>query len=69
GCLVGAMTLVRDDVPPDTIYVGVPGKVVAETSKIRFKETGKLVYPWRRHFHRGYPEAIVRKWALEFPDE
>ncbi len=68
GSLVGAMTLVRDDVPAGTICVGVPGKIVAETSKIRFKESGKLVYPWRRHFHRGYPQAIVNEWVQEFPD-
>lgn len=68
GALVGAMTLVREDVPDDTICVGVPGKNVASTSKIRFKESGKLVYPWRRHFHRGYPEAVVNSWKAEFPD-
>lgn len=68
GSLVGAMTLVRDDVPAGMIYVGVPGKVVSETSKIRFKDSGKLVYPWRRHFHRGYPQAVVSDWVQEFPD-
>lgn len=65
--LVGAMTLVREDVPANTIYVGIPGKSVASTSKIRFKESGKLVYPWRRHFHRGYPAEIVKTWRAEFP--
>lgn len=68
GALVGAMTLVREDIPNDTICVGVPGKNVASTSKIRFKETGKSVYPWRRHFHRGYPDAVVESWKAEFPD-
>jgi acyl-[acyl carrier protein]--UDP-N-acetylglucosamine O-acyltransferase len=68
GCLVGAMTLVRDDVPADMICVGVPGKLVGGTDKIRFKDSGKFVYPWRRHYHRGYPEATVTEWAREFPD-
>lgn len=68
GALVGAMTLVRDDVPDDTIYIGAPGRVVGSTSKIRFKESGNLVYPWRRHFHRGYPEAVVSAWRKEFPN-
>lgn len=68
GSLVGAMTLVRDDVPAGAICVGVPGKVVGETSKIRFRDSGKLVYPWRRHFHRGYPQVIVEQWVQEFPD-
>lgn len=68
GALVGAMTLVREDVPDDTICVGVPGRTVASTSKIRFKASGQSVYPWRRHFHRGYPEAVVNSWKTEFPD-
>lgn len=66
GALVGAMTLVRDDVPPDAICVGVPGRIVGETGKIRFKETGLPVYPWRRHFHRGYPAEVVSAWKEEF---
>ena len=68
GALVGAMTLVRDDVPPDTICVGVPGKIVGSTRKIRFKESGMPVYPWRRHFHRGYPVDLVAKWKEEFSE-
>jgi len=68
GALVGAMTLVRDDVPPDAICVGVPGKIVGSTNKIRFKDSGLPVYPWRRHFHRGYPEDVVCKWLKEFGD-
>ena len=68
GALVGAMTLVREDVPDGMICVGVPGKAVADTSRIRFKGSGKQVYPWRRHFQRGYPEHIVRAWQIEFPN-
>lgn len=68
GCLIGAMTLVRDDVPPESICVGVPGKIVGETGKIRFKDSGRNVYPWRRHFHRGYPDEIVNDWRREFPN-
>lgn len=66
GSLVGAMTLVRSDVPAEKICVGVPGQILGDTSKIRFKDTGMPVYPWRRHFHRGYPEAVIRKWEAEF---
>lgn len=68
GALVGAMTLVREDVPEDTICVGVPGRNVGATSKIRFKGNGQPVYPWRRHFHRGYPKDIVAEWRREFPE-
>lgn len=68
GALVGAMTLVRGDVPEDTICVGMPGKNIGSTEKIRFKNTSKPVYPWRRQFHRGYPEHIVEMWRKEFPN-
>lgn len=68
GALVGAMTLVREDVLPGTICVGVPGRNVGSTEKVRFKDTGKPVYPWRRQFHRGYPPDVVKAWQLEFPD-
>lgn len=67
--LVGAMTLVREDVPDHAICLGNPGRNVGETSKIRFKSTGKLVYPWRRHYHKGYPADIVNEWKVEFPDQ
>ncbi|MCF6317544.1 MAG: N-acetyltransferase [Marinosulfonomonas sp.] len=66
GALIGAMTLVREDVPDDNICVGVPGRLVGETKKIKFKKTGEPVYPWRRHFHRGYPDEIVKSWIAEF---
>lgn len=66
GALIGAMTLVRQDVPEDTICIGVPGRNVGSTSKIRLKDDGKPAYPWRRHFHRGYPEAVVAAWKREF---
>lgn len=68
GALVSAMTLARGDVPEDTICVGVPGKSIISTGKIRFKATGKPVYPWRRHFHRGYPDHVVDMWREEFPN-
>lgn len=68
GALVGAMTLVREDIPEDTICVGVPGRNIGATSKILFKDSGQPVYPWRRHFHRGYPEHVVFEWKKEFPE-
>lgn len=68
GALVGAMTLVRGNIPADSIVIGSPGKVIGLASKILFKESQKPVYPWRRHFHRGYPEDIVCAWKKEFPD-
>jgi len=69
GALVGAMTLVKENVPEDMICVGVPGRIVGSTSKVRFKDNGKSVYPWRRHFHRGYPEEVIARWRHEFSQE
>lgn len=68
GSFVGAMTLVKEDVPPDTICVGVPGKNAGPTSKIKHRGTGEPAYPWRRHFHRGYPAEAVALWRAEFGD-
>jgi acetyltransferase-like isoleucine patch superfamily enzyme len=68
GALVGAMSLVRSDVPPDSVCVGVPGRLVGATDKIKLKDTGRPAYPWRRHFHRGYPADVVAGWQAEFPE-
>src|SRR5579859_4669910 len=62
GGFVGAKTLVRADVPADTICLGVPGRNVGPTSKIKHRGTGDPAYPWRRHFHRGYPAEAVAMW-------
>lgn len=68
GALVGAMSVVRGNVPPDMIYVGNPGKTVGSTDRIRLRSTGLPAYPWRRHFQRGYPETVVAQWRAEFPE-
>ena len=62
--LIGAHTLVRTDVPRDSICLGASGKVVGKTKNIKLQD-GSAAYPWRRHFHRGYPEHIVNKWKEE----
>jgi len=60
GALVGAATLVRHDVPPDAVVVGVPGRVVGTTAEITCHD-GRLeqVYPWWTHFRRGYPDGVL----------
>lgn len=60
GALVGAMTLVRSDVPPGAVVVGVPGKIVGTTAEIACRD-GRLdqVYPWWTHFRRGYPDGVL----------
>lgn len=68
GALVGAHSSVGRDVPPDTIVVGSPARTVGPTSKILLRDnSGNPAYPWRRHFHRGYPTEKVEEWKEEFP--
>jgi acetyltransferase-like isoleucine patch superfamily enzyme len=54
--VVGAQALVNKDVPPETVVVGVPAKVLCSIHDVKCKE-GKLEkpYPWKNHFSRGYP--------------
>lgn len=60
GALVGASSLVRHDVPPDTVVVGVPAKEVGSTADVVCHH-GRIdrPYPWWRHFRRGYPEGVL----------
>lgn len=60
GALVGAMALVREDVPAGAVVVGVPARVVGTTADVVCHE-GRLeqVYPWWKHFRRGYPEGAL----------
>lgn len=67
GALVGAHSLVTRDVEPDTLVAGVPAKEICHTEKILLKDgSGRAAYPWRRHFHRGYPVETVARWLDEF---
>lgn len=70
GALVGAHSSVTRNVEPDTVVVGVPAKAVCRTEDIRRKDApDQSAYPWRRHFHRGYPQQDVDSWIQEFPNQ
>lgn len=60
GALVGAGSVVREDVPAGMVVAGVPAKVVGPTSEVTCRH-GRLdqVYPWSSHFRRGYPEGVL----------
>lgn len=67
GALVGAHSSVSKLVEADTVVAGTPAKFICETSAIKLKDgSGGSAYPWRRHFHKGYPEAAVAEWLEEF---
>ena len=67
GALVGAHSSVARDVEEDTVVAGSPAKFICDTSKLKLKDgSGASAYPWRRHFHRGYPEEVVAGWLKEF---
>lgn len=70
GTLVGAHSLVTKDTNTNVLVAGNPAKEICEASKIRLQDgTRKQAYPWRRHFHRGYPVDVVKDWKAEFQDE
>jgi acetyltransferase-like isoleucine patch superfamily enzyme len=68
GALVAAAALVTKDVPPGQIAAGVPARILGPVGKISLRDGSGPAYPWRRHFHRGYPDEIVSKWKKEFPE-
>jgi acetyltransferase-like isoleucine patch superfamily enzyme len=63
--LVGANSLVSRDVPPGHVVVGVPAKDRGLASNVQLSDGSGPAYPWRRHFHRGYPADEVEKWNAE----
>ncbi len=63
GALVGAHSAVNRDVPPDTIVAGSPATEKGPASRVKLRDgSGRDAYPWRHHFHRGYPEDVVAGW-------
>lgn len=67
--LVGAHSLVNRDVPAGMVVAGNPAKVLCETTAIKFKNNKEnSVYPWPRHFKRGYPDSVINEWKLIFGD-
>lgn len=61
--LVAAGSIVGKDVAEGMIVGGNPAKPICPITKIKLKDgTNKDAYPWRMHFHRGYPPEIVKEW-------
>lgn len=61
--LVAAHSLVNQDVEPDSLVGGVPARRLGKASSILLRDgSGRSAYPWMRHFHRGYPQEMVKEW-------
>ncbi len=67
--LVGAGSVVSQDIPARTLATGNPARVIRPVDEIRDRASGKPMYPWPRQFQRGYPERIIQKWRHEFNEQ
>jgi acyl-[acyl carrier protein]--UDP-N-acetylglucosamine O-acyltransferase len=63
--VVAAASLVTRDVEPGMLVAGVPARPRGPASDVVLRDGSGPAYPWTRHFHRGYPEALVRSWSRE----
>tara|TARA_R110002050_G_scaffold299462_1_gene465143 strand:+ start:3611 stop:4360 length:750 start_codon:yes stop_codon:yes gene_type:complete len=63
--LIGAGSIVGKNVDAGWVVAGNPAKKICEITKIKLKDgSGRNAYPWRKHFHRGYPLETIEKWML-----
>ena len=48
---------------------GVPARDLGPASAIKLRDgTDGPAYPWRRHFHRGYPPEVVAQWLADLEE-
>jgi acetyltransferase-like isoleucine patch superfamily enzyme len=63
GALVAAHACVTKNVPSGMLAAGVPAAIKGSVEDIKLRDdSGRYAYPWIRHFHRGYPETVVKNW-------
>lgn len=61
--LVAAHSCVTKSVEPHTVVAGNPATKLCQVEDIKLKDGSReTAYPWIKHFHRGYPEHIVKDW-------
>jgi len=65
--LVGANSTVTRDVDEYSLVLGSPAKYLRDVRELVVEPgSNKHSYPWRQHFHDGYPEEIIGEWKKEF---
>lgn len=53
--VVGAHSVVRENIPEGMFATGDPAKVVAPARYLRDRDSGSALYPWPNRFRRGMP--------------
>lgn len=65
--LIAAGSIVNKDVACGLVVGGNPAKIICSIEKIKLKDgSNEQAYPWRKHFHRGYPSSTIKSWIAEF---
>lgn len=63
GCLISAHSSVHKNTKANMLYSGSPAKIICPTSKVKLRDgSRKPAYPWTDHFHRGYPDKVIKLW-------
>lgn len=61
--VVSAGSLVSRDIEPGQLAMGSPAKPRKPAAEIPLSDGSGPAYPWRRHYHRGYPNEVVAGWV------
>lgn len=58
GSLIGANSLVQQDVPMEVLALGSPARIIKPVQKILNQVNGLAAYPWVQHYKDGYPNDL-----------